>query len=266
LQLIEERVKPERATKNRDAYRERWWRYAELSKATYEAIGDRKWVIARSIVSPWHLFNIIEMPVVFTNKVAVIPFDFDYFTVLQSSIHEAWAVRYATAMGSTGLSYYPAKCVDNYPFPTDITHLATIGKEFHSARRAAEGAQGWSPVQLAQHICHPSLDSEELRSLRMLIRKLDTAVVTAYGWTDLAANEGAALRHGFHETKQGMRWTLHSDVRREVLDRLLALNHQRYEEEVKAGLHAKKTGRMTPVTPRAKKTGASGNAIQEELL
>ena len=61
-------------------------------------------------------------------------------------------------------------------------------------------------------------------------------VAAAYGWTDLG--------HGFHETKQGVRDTISEPARREVLARLLKLNHQRYAEEVKEGLHQKK-GRGT---------------------
>ena len=34
-----------------------------------------------------------------------------------------------------------------------------------------------------------------------------------------------------HETKQGLRYTISEAARREVLDRLLALNHQRHAEE-----------------------------------
>jgi hypothetical protein len=63
---------------------------------------------------------------------------------------------------------------------------------------------------------------------------MDQAVATAYGWNDLD------LGHGFHETKLGMRYTISESARRIVLDRLLALNHERYAEEVKAGLHEKK--------------------------
>ena len=50
------------------------------------------------------------------------------------------------------------------------------------------------------------------------------------------------LGHGFHETAQGLRYTISEPARREVLARLLVLNHERYEEEVKAGLHEKKSG------------------------
>lgn len=47
--------------------------------------------------------------------------------------------------------------------------------------------------------------------------------------------------HGFHQTKQGIRFTISEAARREVLDRLLRLNHERYKEEVAAGLHDKGT-------------------------
>jgi hypothetical protein len=59
-------------------------------------------------------------------------------------------------------------------------------------------------------------------------------VARAYGWEDLN------LGHGFHQTKQGLRYTMSEAARREALDRLLALNHRRYAEEVAAGLHERK--------------------------
>lgn len=93
--------------------------------------------------------------------------------------------------------------------------------------------------------------------LRALHVELDQALAAAYGWSDLD------LGHGFHITKQGERYTISEPARRTVLDRLLALNHQRYEEEFKAGLHDKKTGKKKRVTPRSK---ALSEEIQEELL
>lgn len=92
--------------------------------------------------------------------------------------------------------------------------------------------------------------ADDIAELRELHRQLDTAVATAYGWIDLGRNDGAALRHEFHETKQGVRWTVHPDVRRDILDRLLALNHQRHAEEVAAGQHDKKGGKKKPAVAR----------------
>jgi hypothetical protein len=54
---------------------------------------------------------------------------------------------------------------------------------------------------------------------------MDEAVRAAYGWSDLD------LGHGFHNTKQGARYTISETARRTILDRLLALNHQRHAQE-----------------------------------
>jgi hypothetical protein len=80
--------------------------------------------------------------------------------------------------------------------------------------------------------CELSADTAQLRGLHV---EMDQAVAGAYGWSDLD------LGHGFHGTKQGVRYTISEPARRTVLDRLLQLNHQRYEEEVKAGLRDKAT-------------------------
>ena len=82
----------------------------------------------------------------------------------------------------------------------------------------------------------PDETSADIQKLRQLHVEMDNAVAAAYGWTDLD------LGHGFHETKQGVRYTISEPARREVLARLLKLNHERYAEEVKQGLHEKKKG------------------------
>ena len=63
--------------------------------------------------------------------------------------------------------------------------------------------------------------------------QLDHAVRDAYEWSDLD------LDHGFHLTRFGTRFTFGLAPRQEVLDRLLELNHERFAEEVRQGLHGK---------------------------
>ena len=81
---------------------------------------------------------------------------------------------------------------------------------------------------------NPDETAADIQKLRDLHVEMDYAVAAAYGWTDLD------LGHGFHETKQGLRFTISESARREVLARLLKLNHERYAEEVARGLHNKK--------------------------
>ena len=52
---------------------------------------------------------------------------------------------------------------------------------------------------------NPKEDAEDIRKLRGLHVEMDHAVTAAYGWSDLD------LGHGFHETKQGIRYTLHEE-------------------------------------------------------
>jgi len=99
----------------------------------------------------------------------------------------------------------------------------------------------------------------DIATLRRLHTEMDAAVAAAYGWHDLD------LGHGFHATKQGTRYTISEAARREVLDRLLALNHERYAEEVAAGLHDKGKAKKASGT-RKKKSGGGGQADQEKLL
>lgn len=66
------------------------------------------------------------------------------------------------------------------------------------------------------------------------IYRIDEAVAENEGWEELV------LDHGFHETKQGIRFTISPEARQEVLDRLLGLNLQRHAAEVAQGLWEKK--------------------------
>jgi hypothetical protein len=91
---------------------------------------------------------------------------------------------------------------------------------------------------------------------------MDKAVAAAYEWDDLD------LGHGFHETKQGIRFTISETARREVLQRLLKLNHDRYDAEVKEGKHDKKKGaakkpkaEKAPPKPKASKNLSLGRYV-----
>lgn len=80
---------------------------------------------------------------------------------------------------------------------------------------------------------NPTETNPDIKKLRELHIEMDNAIAKAYGWQDLK------LDHDFHQTKQGLRFTISDTARREVLDRLLQLNHERYAEEVAQGLHDK---------------------------
>jgi len=78
-----------------------------------------------------------------------------------------------------------------------------------------------------------------IQKLRDLHIQMDNAVLQAYGWTDID------LRHDFYEVdylpeNDRVRFTIHPNARREVLKRLLELNHKIHAQEVAAGMWEKK--------------------------
>jgi hypothetical protein len=92
----------------------------------------------------------------------------------------------------------------------------------------------------------PDEASDDIVRLREIHAQLDHAVRDAYWWGDLD------LGHGFHDTRFGVRYTLEPVARQEVLDRLLELNHARYADEVRRGLHdKKKAARRAPAAAGA---------------
>jgi hypothetical protein len=72
---------------------------------------------------------------------------------------------------------------------------------------------------------------EGVLELRRLHREMDETVHKAYGWTDVN------LAHDFYEVdylpeNDRIRYTISPAARREILKRLLKLNHEIHEKEV----------------------------------
>ena len=128
--------------------------------------------------------------------------------------------------------------------------LATFGETYEQLRRKImlERQDGLTKTYNRFHA--PEEANADIQKLRQLHVQMDHAVAVAYGWTDLD------LGHGFHQTKQGLRYTISEPARREVLARLRKLNHERYAEEVRQGLHEKK--KVKPVKPRQKQESNEG--------
>ena len=129
--------------------------------------------------------------------------------------------------------------------------LASIGSDYYGYRRQIMLSRQEGLTKTYNRFHNPDEPAADIQKLRDLHVEMDKAVATAYGWSDLD------LGHGFHETKQGTRFTISESARREVLARLLKLNHERYAEEVAQGLHDKKGKAKTPKTGRGRKPKSS---------
>ena len=151
--------------------------------------------------------------------------------------------------------YTPSDCFETFPFPTSIDNLNGIGERYYTHRQSIM-LTNQEGLTKTYNRFHDRLEqSPDIIKLRELHKEMDEAVAHAYGWDDLK------LEHGFHETKQGLRYTISEVARCEVLDRLLRLNHERHEEEVKAGLF-EKGAKKSKKKRKENVTGTSSEVIE----
>lgn len=250
---LEKHVLPERMTKDLTAYprlRE-WWKYWHSRQALFDRIRGMKRVIVCARVSKRLMLRFAPATWTFNDKVIVIARDtYGEFAALQSTLHEEWAWKYGSTL-KADLNYVAKACHASFPFPENIGQLDLIGETYNGMRAAIMGANQEGLTTTYNRFHDRGEQSADIARLRELHVEMDQAVAAAYGWSDLD------LGHGFHATKQGERYTLSEPARRIVLD----LNHQRYEEELKAGLHDKK--KLKPKTALAKKQVKSTGAERQ---
>ena len=241
LKIVEERVKPERIRIDengnyvlRRPLPQKWWIYGEKRPALYAQLRTLKWSMCVATAATKYLaFAIINRPVVFSHSLSIVASDsYQIFSCLNSTIHDSWARKYSSS-NLLLIRYTPTTSLMTFPFPQDLNLLHEVGERFHNLRLSIMKERREGFVDIYNHVHNNNDKSTDISKLRIHQVEMDNAVSNAYGWTDID------LGHGFHKTKQGTRFTISESTRRIILDRLLALNHERYEEEVKDGLHEK---------------------------
>jgi hypothetical protein len=223
FQVVADRVRPHRTTSKRAAYRDRWWLFAEARPAMRAALRAVPRFFATCRTSRHRIFVAIEGDTLVESTVIAIALgDFLFGGALSSRAHTVWA----GASGSTledRPRYNNSLCFLPFPFPAPTEAQAA------RIRELAEALDAHRKSRQAQH---PDLTMtnmynvlEKLRAGDPLTAKdkkvheqalcsvllklhddLDEAVFAAYGWPATLTDE-------------------------EILERLVALNAERAEEE-----------------------------------
>ena len=247
-------VQPERASQTDRRLREKWWLY----KRPYLEISGRAKALGRffacGITTKYLSYSALSPDHIVSHAVCVFVTDrWDLFGTVQSSLHEVWA-RKLSGEHEVRLRYSPSECFETFPFPKGIwdspnEELAALGERYHQ-RRGELMRDLWLGLTDVYNLFHArGLSTEVIASvsgktgtvalagfervleLRRLHASLDNAVRDAYGWTDLN------LGHDFVEVEtlpenDRVRYAISPAARKEVLKRLLALNHERARQEV----------------------------------
>ncbi|RRR65706.1 MAG: restriction endonuclease [Candidatus Viridilinea halotolerans] len=261
MAIVRAKVKPEReklgdgnpTAKDRSR---RWWQFARQTMNLYATIAGMERVLAIPRVSKYLTCSWRPLGEVPSEATVVIASSASQmFGILQSTFHEEWSRMQGSTL-ETRMRYTPSDCFETFPFPTCLEEssrqgakaqstpnlsgfaalrepseaalrepLDSIGEAYHTHRQQIMLTRQEGLTKTYNRFHSPAETSADIVELRRLHAAMDNAVAAAYGWEDLD------LGHGFHETKQGLRYTISEAARRAVLDRLLALNHERYADE-----------------------------------
>lgn len=243
INIVHERVKPDRDRQKRKALRERWWQYAEKRPGLNHAISglDRVLVIPQTSNVQAIIFLPSEM--IFAHTLIVFPFtDYSAFAVLQSQLHQLWSAFFGPTM-KDDLRYTPSDCFDPFPFPENWevhVGLEAAGKDYYEFRAALMIHNNEGLTKTYNRFHNPEERDIEIAKLRELHAAMDSAVLDAYGWSDISTDCEFLLDYEIVEEEWGRRkkpWRYRwpDEVRDEVLARLLALNAERAREERLAG-------------------------------
>jgi hypothetical protein len=264
---IKQLVKPIRDKTSRQANREKWWIYAENRPGMRKSINQVERFFATAQTTKYLNFREVPYSSAITQTAYVVAVDdYSIIAVLQSTIHFVWAEKYGNTLGST-FRYTPSKVFETFPIKTNNS-LYLLGKNLLEKRELFLNIYQIGLTSFYNKFHDSNIIDSDISVIRDIHKKIDVETIYNYGWNDID------LRHDFYEVdylpeNDRVRYTIHPEARKEVLKRLLQLNHERYAEEVVAGLHDKKvakknTKEMKPKTP--KKNNPDDGRIQQVLF
>lgn len=115
---VDAKVRPAREKNKRALYREKWWLHAETRSGMRRAVKDKHRYLATPEVAKHRVFVWLDEEVLSDGTIYTFNrIDDFFFGVMQSSIHQLWALKMGTRLEDRP-RYTPTTCFDTFPFPT----------------------------------------------------------------------------------------------------------------------------------------------------
>lgn len=247
-EILEQRVKPDRLTGAKEARNYPFWKFWRPRPELYDAVSDLPFALVTNCgASPY--LSIASTPTnqIWAHSLCVFAYsDWRSYAILQSPCHETWA-RFFSSSLEDRLRYTATDCFETFPFPEEWesdARLMEIGREYNDCRAELMVRNDEGLTKTYNRFHDPGETSPDIHKLRELHAAMDRAVLDAYGWTDVPTDcefipDFTEEDDDGNEIPKNIRYRWPDEVRDDVLARLLALNAERYKQEVNAGLHAK---------------------------
>ncbi|HEY1073145.1 class I SAM-dependent DNA methyltransferase [Brevundimonas sp.] len=213
FQHVLETVKPDRDRNNRASYRDNWWIFGEPRRELRPALEGIGRYIATVETAKHRWFRFLDADILPDNKLVVIASDdAAILGVLSSRLHQQWFVANSARIGvyDGDAVYVKGACFDAFPFP-DLSgrgraEIAILADEIDDLRAQVLGRHDFLSMTGLYNARARWLEGGVLTEteravheagciglLDHLHRRLDAAVLGAYGWpADLSAQAAVA--------------------------------------------------------------------------
>jgi len=249
---VRERVKPERDQNARKTYRENWWTFGEPRRHLRPALAGLRRYVGTTETARHRIFSFVSGSVLPDQKIRVVTLEDAFFLgVLSSRAHFVWALITGGRMGKGNDPVYNnTACFEPFPFPNRSTESQAIveriratAEELDAHRKRQQAAHATltltdmynvlDALRLGRALSPKERDTHTnglVSVLAELHDRLDSLVLQAYGWADLApalvGKPGGTLPWPEKPAAQ-------AEAEEELLQRLVALNAERAAEEAR---------------------------------
>ena len=195
-QYVRQHVLPRRLKNKRASYRERWWIHVEPRPAMRDAISSLDRYVATPRVAKHRLFVWVPARTLPDSRLYVFAREDDYFFgVLHSRVHEVWSLATSSRHGDGSQggrpTYNNTTCFETFPLPWPpgqepagdprVAAIAAAARELVALRERWLNPPGAAARELKRRTL-TNLYNARPTWLDLAHRRLDAAVLAAYGW------------------------------------------------------------------------------------
>lgn len=257
-QHILARVKPERDHNPRQNRREKWWLFGETNPKLRNNLKGLVRYIATVQTSKFRSFVFLDKEILPDDKlIAIASSDPWLLGVLSSYIHGVWALASGSRLGiGNDPVYNKSSCFEAFAFPrltAEVTEkIRMLAEQLDSHRKKQQAQYSTVTITGMYNVLEKLKTGEALNAkekiiheqglvsvLKQLHDELDLAVLAAYGWGELAPL--MQVVNGNMPAQNISPTASRDEIKRELeealLEKLVALNSDRAEDEKKGIIH-----------------------------
>ena len=249
FQVLLDRVLPERRASRDRGFRDKWWLFGRPRPDLRRMLSDLRRFIVTCETAKHRVFVFLSTDTLPEHKLVALALDdAGNLGVLSSRAHVTWSLARGGRLEDRPV-YTKTLCFDPYPFPVCASDIADrirqLGEQLDAHRKRQQAAHPGLTITGMYNVLEKLRAGEELTAkerviheqglvsvLKQIHDELDAAVFEAYGWPVTLTDE-------------------------EILERLVALNHERAEEE--------KRGIVRWLRPEFQNPQGKKEAVQDEI-